>query len=108
MFDVGHFPSSLDIGYTGEKDFRKIEIDMSAWAELIPQGTPKIYNLAPSANALNYPSFTYSNNILTWTVSSTDLGTVEGIGLCQFELKSADRCAKSPIIKTNVHLGMTR
>ena len=108
MYNIERLPPSLDIGFTGEKDFRKIEIDMSAWAESIPQGVPKIYNIAPSANAINYPSFTYSNNILTWTVSSTDLGTYEGIGLCQFELSDGEKKARSPIVRTNVHLGLTR
>ena len=108
MYKIDRLPQSLDIGFTGEKDFRKIEIDMSAWAALIPQGVPKIYNIAPSVGTINYPSFTYSDNILTWIVSGDDLGIVEGTGQCQFEMKNDTTKAKSPIIQTNIHLGLTR
>ena len=108
MYNIERLPQSLDIGFTGEKDFRKIEIDMSAWAELIPQGVPKIYNIAPSASSINYSSFTYIDNILVWNISEADLGTYEGIGLCQFELSDGEKKARSPIVRTNVHLGLTR
>ena len=108
MYDIAHMPSSIDIGYTGEKAFREIAVDMTAWEDRITGGTAKIVHVLPGSTALTYPTVTYANHVLRWKPASSDLGSVEGSGLMQIVLTGASAVGKTPVIQTNIHLGLTR
>lgn len=105
MFNINNLPDSIDIGFAGEKDFRRVEINMSGWGI---DGTPAIVYVRPGESVPYRPTVTYSNGIMTWVVTDTDLGSAEGIGQMQVEMKSASVAAKSPILKVNVHNAIMR
>ena len=107
MYDIENLPDAIDIGYTGEKDFRTVEVDMTRWLEDMYDGTPAIVFKRPGVAAYK-PVTTFTDGILTWTVQDTDLGTSEVLGFAQFEMKDTDRARKSPIIKVWIHRGLTR
>ena len=106
MYDVTNLPDAVDIGFTGEKNFRKVEIDMSGWR--IEGGTPAVVYLRPGETISYKPTVTYANGIMTWTVTDTDLGSIEGIGKMQIEMKKTGLAAKSPIVNVNVHNAIMR
>lgn len=89
MYEIDRLPNSIDIGFTGEHKFRTIEIDMTSWMSKIPNGTPYIIHIKPGgSDADSYiAATTFSNNILTWEITETDLGTAEGVGKAQVWLE---------------------
>lgn len=108
MYDVKYLPAVIDIGVTGEKKFRQIEIDVSALLEEIPGGTAALVCLRPGETTVFRPTVTTADGILTWIVQGTDLGN-EGKGWLQVEVaKTGDNpvVAKSPVVRTRVHLGL--
>ena len=82
MYKIETLPQIIDIGFTGEKKFRKIEIDMSAWMAEMPDGVPSIVHIRPTESASDayIANTTFADNILTWEVTAGDLGSVEGVG----------------------------
>jgi lysophospholipase L1-like esterase len=110
MFKINKLPATIDIGYTGEHQFREIQIDMTPWMELMPDGVPSIVHIRPGetkADAYKAET-TFENNILTWKISMSDLGSEDGRGIAQvwledvFELTVNQR-GKSAIFSTVVH-----
>ena len=91
MYQIGKMPGSIDIGYIGETNFRKIEIDMSAWMAEMPQGIPSIVHIRPGeAKTDAYvadTSFDAEKNILTWVITAADIGPHEGEGMMQVFLE---------------------
>ena len=37
MYYIDSLPSMIEIGYTGEEKFRTVQIDMSAWMDIVRQ-----------------------------------------------------------------------
>ena len=94
MYKIGSMPHSIPIGYTGETNFRVIEIDMTAWMEKMPAGVPSIVHIRPGeTKAQAYiaaTTFDSETNILTWEITAGDIGTKEGNGLMQVWLEESE------------------
>ena len=111
MFEINKMPLSIDIGYTGEKNFRTIQIDMSAWMALMPDGVPSIIHIRPGEDASEaYVAATeFDENILSWTITDGDVGENGGEGTAQIWLEEENeeetivKRGKSVTIKTIVH-----
>lgn len=110
MYEIEKLPAVIDIGYVGEKDFRKIEIDMTAWMNDTPTGVPSIVHIRPgeSKSDAYVAATTFENNILTWVISDGDLGSVEGSGVIQVWLEkeennSVTKRGKSALTASFVH-----
>lgn len=112
MYEVERLPQNIDIGYTGEQDFRTIEIDMSAWVAKVPDGQPTLMHIRPGEYEPYPVETTFENNILTWSVSDEDLGTKEGTGLLQvwFGVEDEEQVLRqlgmSAVVATIVHLSI--
>lgn len=103
-------PNQIDIGFTGEKNFRNVEIDMTKWMMRMPNGYPSIVHIRPGEKTSDayIAVTTFENNILTWIVSDADLGPKEGIGLAQIWLEetqndSVVKRGKSIKVATQIH-----
>ena len=110
MYYINNLPQNIDIGYIGEKNFRKIEIDMTDWMEEMPDGVPSIVFIRPRETVADayIVSTTFADNILTWTVTAGDLGSVEGIGTAQIWLEeeendTVNKRGKSALVPAIVH-----
>jgi len=86
MYSIERLPTVIDIGYSGEKNFREVEIDLTKWAEMMPDGVPSIVYVRPGETeadayiaATEYDSDTH---VLTWTLSDSDV-FIEGTGAIQ-------------------------
>ena len=94
MYQIGKMPGSIDIGYIGETNFRKIEIDMKAWMKDTPDGVPCIVHIRPGETQSDAyvanTSFDTEKNILTWEITEADIGPLEGEGLMQVWLEEYD------------------
>lgn len=92
MFDIANMPASVEIGFTGEQAFRSIQIDMTKWMQIMPDGVPSIVHIRPGeSNEDAYiVATTFEDNILTWPVSASDLGVSEGIGSAQVWLEESE------------------
>lgn len=112
MYEVERLPQNIDIGYTGEQDFRTIEIDMSAWVAKVPDGQPTLMHIRPGEYEPYPVETTFEDNILTWSVSDEDLGTKEGTGLLQvwFGVEDEEQVLRqlgmSAVVATIVHLSL--
>lgn len=91
MYSIENLPTSMEIGLTGEHAFRTIDIDMSPWMELMPSGVPSIVHIRPGEGDddayIVATTFDSDTNVLSWTVSRSDLGTAEGVGTAQVWLE---------------------
>lgn len=110
MYDINRLPNIIDIGYTGEEKFRTIQIDMSAWMPIIPHGEAYIVHIRPGETRRDayIADTTFQDNILTWEIKATDLGSVEGIGKMEVWLERKygnilQRRGKSAVAATLVH-----
>ena len=110
MYSIDNMPNQIDIGFTGEKAFRKVEIDMTKWMVKMPGGYPSIVHIRPGEKQSDayIAVTTFANNILTWTISDADLGPKEGIGSAQIWLEetqnsSVSKRGKSIKVATQVH-----
>ena len=110
MYYIENMPSQIDIGFTGELMFRKIEIDMSAWMADMPEGVPSIVHIRPEETTEDayIVATTFENNILTWEITNADLGSVEGVGTAQIWLEeeaneSVVKRGKSILVATMIH-----
>lgn len=110
MYDISRMPNVIDIGFTGEESFRKVEIDMSAWMALMPDGTPSIVHIRPGEGMEDayIAETTFTDNILTWEITLNDLGSVEGVGSMQVWLEKTENTTlekrgKSIVIATMIH-----
>lgn len=110
MYYIEKMPSQIDIGFTGELMFRKVEIDMSAWMEEMPEGVPSIVHIRPGETESDayIAATTFENNILTWDITNSDLGSVEGVGTAQIWLEeeaneSIVKRGKSILVATMIH-----
>ena len=92
MHKVNQLPQNIDIGYIGEQLFRPIEIDMTPWMGIMPNGVPSIVHTRPGEgdDDAYIVATTFENNVLTWTVSASDLGTEEGVGIAQVWLEEEE------------------
>ena len=112
MYEVDKLPQSIDIGYTGEIDFRTVQIDMSAWVDKVPGGTPTLMHIRPGEYNPYPVEITYANNVITWSVSDEDLGTREGTGLLQVwfgvqdEAQVMRQLGMSVVVPTIIHMSI--
>lgn len=92
MYDIERMPNSIDIGFTGEKGFRTIEIDMTKWMVKLPNGVPSITHIRPGEGEDDayIAATTFDDNILRWTISDGDLGSTEGAGMMQVWLEEEE------------------
>lgn len=92
MYKIERMPHSLEIGYVGEKNFRPVEIDMSAWMEKMPEGVPSIVCIRPgeTKDDAYIAVTTFEDNVLTWVPSDADLGVMEGEGMIQVWLEEEE------------------
>ena len=92
MYKIERMPHSLEIGYVGEKNFRPVEIDMTAWMEKMPEGVPSIVCIRPgeTKDDAYIAVTTFEDNILTWVPSDADLGVMEGEGMIQVWLEEEE------------------
>ena len=108
MMRVEELPSIIDIGITGEMDFRHVEIDMTSMMAEIPDGVPALVCMRPGEETAYRPEVSFSDNILRWTVMEPDLGENEGMGYLQAEVAGGDAVAKSDKVRTRIHRGIKR
>lgn len=92
MYDINNMPQSIEIGYTGETNYRTIEIDMSKWLETMPEGYPSIVHICPGKTTADayIANTTFADGILSWTISASDLGATEGTGLAQVWMEAVE------------------
>ena len=111
MYKIGSMPKSIPIGYTGETNFRKIEIDMNAWLDKMPDGVPSIVHVRPGESKTDayvaVTEFDRETGILSWTITAADIGTLEGEGEMQVWLEETEndtvnKRGKSVIVTTKV------
>ena len=110
MYVINRMPQSIDIGFTGETAFRKIEIDMTPWLEQTPEGVPSIVAIRPgeTADEAYIAATTIEENVLTWVITAGDVGQNSGEGVMQIWLEEAEnnsvvKRGKSVLVKTKVH-----
>ena len=113
MFKIENMPNQIDIGFTGEKSFRKVEIDMTAWMEIMPEGVPSIVHIRPGEGTADayIVNTTFADNVLTWEVAAGDLGEIEGTGIAQIWLEaesndSVVKRGKSILVTTLIHAAL--
>ena len=112
MYEIERLPQSIDIGYTGEMDFRTVQIDMSEWVAKMPEGQPTLMHIRPGEYDPYPVTITYANNIITWSVTDGDLGTSEGTGLLQVwfgvqdETEVMRQLGMSAVVPTIIHLSL--
>ncbi len=80
----------IEIGYTGEEKFRKVQIDMSAWMDDMPNGVPSIVHIRPGESEAYIVTTTFVDNILTWEVAMNDMGSEQGMGMMQVWLEETE------------------
>ena len=109
LYDISRLPSIIEIGYTGEEKFRKVQIDMSAWMAEMPNGVPSIVHIRPgeTADDAYIAETTFANNILSWEITQNDLGAKEGTGLMQVWLEKVQNATllkrgKSTMVSTMI------
>lgn len=121
MYKIGQMPKSLELGYIGENLFRTVEIDMSAWVEKLPGGVPSIIHIQPGKTEADAyiadTSFDTETNVLSWTITDADLGTMDsdnnGEGEIQIWMQeetdddSVTKCGKSIHIASIIHKSAT-
>jgi len=110
MYDIMHLPQIIEIGKTGENQFRKIEIDMRPWLQVLPDGVASIVHILPGQTADDaYVATTaFEDGILTWIPGAGDLGTVEGYGQMEVWLEDTDsKRGKSAKVQTFVQLSLS-
>jgi len=110
MYDIMHLPQIIEIGKTGENQFRKIEIDMRPWLQVMPEGVASIVHIQPGKTADDaYVAATaFEDGILTWIPGAGDLGTVEGYGQMEIWLEDTDsKRGKSAKVQTFVQLSLS-
>jgi hypothetical protein len=113
MYDADRLPSAIDIGFTGETNFRKVEIDMSAWIEEMYEGVAGIAYRKPGEETVHYPEVSMENGILTWTIREEDLGTFGGTGKIQLVMTEYDgatavKVRRGKITDVRIHKGIMR
>ena len=107
MYDADNLPRTISIGFTGEKDFRVIEFDMTKWLDGIPGGTPAVVFRRPGETAVYRPEVSFADGIMTWTVAEDDV-TKSGKGKAQLEMKSTAKTRKSAQFDVQVHPAIMR
>ena len=92
MYYIDKLPSVIEIGRVGEKNFREIEFDLSAWLADMPDGVPSLVVVRPwdSADDAYIAATTFESPVLTWKVSESDTGNKEGTGSIQIWLEEED------------------
>ena len=110
MYKIGKMPQAVDIGYVGETNFRKLEIDMKEWMRLMPEGVPSIVCIRPGETKADaYVAVTtFEDDVLTWRITAADIGTKEGEGEIQIWLEeeengTVNKRGKSVKVKTRVN-----
>jgi len=113
MYEITKLPSSIDIGFTGEHQFRVVEIDMRKWMRQMPNGVPSIVHIRPheTINDAYIANTTFENGILRWVVTQEDLGGIEGVGTMQVWLEAEanntlQKRGKSALAATQVYGGI--
>jgi len=109
MYEINKMPSAIDIGFTGEKLFREIQIDMTKWMQQMPDGVPSIVHIRPGETEADayIAATTFEDNILTWQITNGDLGEIEGTGLMQIWLEEEENSSvvkrgKSILVVTRI------
>lgn len=115
MYSIDKLPSVIEIGRAGEKNFREVEFDLSAWMVEMPAGVPSLIVNRPgeSEDAAYIAGTTFADNILTWTVTDSDTAFV-GTGNIQIWLEEEDpetlttgKRGKSVIVAVRIEESLT-
>ena len=116
MYYIEKLPNVITIGRVGENNFRTEQFDMTEWMKDMPDGVPSIVVIAPgkSDEDAYIANTSFSNNILTWVISSSDTPS-EGTGTIQIWLEEEDegvitRRGKSATVAIRIYetVGATR
>ena len=109
MHDIEHLPGIFTLGYLGENEFRTIQIDLTPWLEIIPDGIASIVHIRPgeTSDDAYVAATTFEDGILSWQILAEDLGEHDGYGTMQINLNGHDadnnQIAKSEVVKTKVN-----
>lgn len=114
MYYVERMPNAIMIGRVGENNFRNVQIDLTEWMTDMPGGVPSIIIIRPTETDADayIAATTFSNNILTWVVTSSDTEK-EGTGTIQIWLEEADedgqivKRSKSVIVAIRIYESIT-
>lgn len=106
MYDIMHMPGVIEIGRTGENDFRKLEFDLRPWLQILPNGVASIIHIRPGETSADsyICATTFEDGILTWKPVNADLGQVEGYGQMEIWLEEevGSKRGKSAKVQTYV------
>ena len=106
MYDIGHLPGVIEIGYTGENAFRTIEFDMRPWLQVLPDGVATLVHIRPGEgqeDAYITGAAMTEDGILQWTVAAGDVGLEAGYGQIQIWLTDVEtKRVKSAVVKSFV------
>lgn len=88
MYSIDRLPAFIDIGYVGERNYRVIEFDLTSWMEALPTGVPSVVLIRPgeTEDDAYVATTTFENNILTWTITDSDVAK-DGTGIAQIYLE---------------------
>lgn len=109
MHDIEHLPGIFTLGYLGENEFRTIQIDLTPWLEIIPDGIASIVHIRPgeTSDDAYVAATSFEDGILSWQILAEDLGEHDGYGTMQINLNGHDadnnKIAKSEVVKTKVN-----
>lgn len=102
--DISNPPRVLELGQTGENDFRQVQFDVSRWFTAYPSGTVSIIYSRPDGQL--YPvSAGLTSSPAVWTISTSDVD-VEGFGSIELRLICGNTIGKSVVIRTHVAQGL--
>lgn len=104
IFKIENPPRSLFLGITGEKNYRKIEFDVSAWLAKLPSGTVSAVFRRPDGT-IYAPAITRSGNVAMWQITSTDTA-YSGAGILELRIMSGDIIGKQIGIPTQTFEGL--
>ena len=95
FYRIEDLPQAIEIGFTGEHNINTIQIDYSSWAEGMEHCYPSVVCVRPGETMEDayIAATTYEHNVLSWPISSSDLGDTEGTGLAQVWLEDVENAS---------------
>lgn len=108
MLEIGRL-TRLELGYVGETDSRRVQIDVSEWLQRWPGAVIAVWVRKPEPDKMGYYANTeVEDGILTWVVTSGDVSQA-GEGLAQIKALDPDGMGaiyKSRTVGTKIYASL--